>query len=192
MIPRQPIPADSPPLDAECLWAVWSSSDPVQASCGEPPVQFSWILASPGEQGAAEIAGPRGYPTRLLAALPLSAFRNMDLVLGTGFNTSMPRWARAVLGNHSIQFSLVRDGEAGVRLAQKGDPSATDHNTLFKGTSEDFFRLLEEGNQILKNGEFDKVSGDVRPKNGSTFTWLERQQAPAACDLLEKFLAETV
>jgi hypothetical protein len=115
----------------------------------------------------------------------------MNLVLGTAFHASMPRWARSLLGNSSLRFSLIRDGEAGVRLVPDGDPSATEKNTLVKGTSEEFFRLLEEGNRILKGGEWNKVSGDVRPSSGSTFTWLEKQQDPAACELLEKFLAET-
>lgn len=188
MISTPPLPQT---VEPENLWAVWSASTPVQVSYGESPVQCSWLLASPGERGLAEIAGPRGYPTRLLAALPLSAFRDMNLVLGTAFHASMPRWARSLLGNSSLRFSLIRDGEAGVRLVPDGDPSATEKNTLVKGTSEEFFRLLEEGNRILKGGEWNKVSGDVRPSSGSTFTWLEKQQDPAACDLLEKFLAET-
>ena len=72
----EPVQLSAPPatwdMTAAVLWGVWSHTfKPFLASGRKDPVSFAWVLASPGPQGLAEIAGPQGYPTRLIAALPL-------------------------------------------------------------------------------------------------------------------------
>lgn len=103
------------------VWGVWSHTfRPFLLAGKKEQVTFAWILASPGSQGLAEIAGPKGYPSSLILALPLQAMQ--AIVAGAEVMSQLKelRWQGATelpLDMQSLR-ALVAEGE---RVVQQKD-----------------------------------------------------------------------
>ena len=65
-------------MDESNPWAVWRRvpNRLLEMKAKSSIVDTLWVMASPGEEGLEEIAGPRGFPKSLLAALPLAQLRS--------------------------------------------------------------------------------------------------------------------
>ncbi len=176
----------------EQLWAVWTRVAPFMVARGEPAIHFCWMLAPAGDQGLAEIGGPRGFPTRLLATVPLAALQDMSLVLSAGKASRLPAWAQAFLGTKSHQFALVKDETGQARFVETASPAYQKARVLVSGDSDDFFRVLEEGNRILNTHDWNAIAGDLRPEaQDGPINWLSRQKDPTGSALLKEFLEQS-
>lgn len=72
--PKNP---NAAPIDPSQLWCVWGWLPYVDHDPTNPALRFqSWVLASQGEAGIAEITGPSGHdPKDVIAAIPLPQLR---------------------------------------------------------------------------------------------------------------------
>ena len=179
-------------IGPDSLWAVWSQMPTfLKQSCPHlDPVLFHWVLASPGEEGLVEIS--KGYPTSLIAAVPLSTLRQAAQVFGVEDVGPTPGWVRAAFGLTSKKrFVLIKDAYGNSRVGLNQRLLAGEREVL-RGDMRDFISTLGKGNKILANRVWTEVFDDVRSfAQGGHLKWLFHQQHPRAAASAERlFLNE--
>ena len=169
------------------LWVVWSRPPGFLQDLGEPAVRVHWVLASPGQQGLEEIAGPQGFPTSFIAAASLNTLRQVAKSLPPVKPTALPRWVQKALGQSDpVVVAKLPDGS----LAAMG-PGLTHDSVVLQGEREDFLAALATGERLLKTHDWKEIEDDLRPAGqDQPIKWLYRQRDPEAARVLQDFLSE--
>lgn len=178
-------------IGPENLWAVWSRTAQFLVALRPhlDPVSFHWVLASPGEMGLAEISG--GYPTSLIAAVPLSTLRAASESFAFPSESKTPGWVRTAFGlGGSHTFSLVREDSGTVRF-EKGRRRKKGAQVLIQGNTSDFISILNRGEQILQEKDWAGVFDDIRAEaQQGPVKWFKHKKNPKAAASIQQFFED--
>lgn len=156
-------------VNDQVLWVVWSKTFAWFLRLGyrSDPITVSWVLASPGKEGWAEIAGPKGYPSSLIAASPLHLLRMAPSVPQVVARAAM-LWSVASPPPKLGQLPLMLRGERSLQA------------------------LLAVGDAIVATRSYRTICADLRPvAPGHPKDWLYFQRNPVATQRLRDFLGLT-
>lgn len=181
----------SPEMTPQTLWVVWSRTPEffLVKKLETDPVRKTWVLASPGDQGLAEIAGPSGFQSSLITALPL----DMLTQITAGVDDLAERQQQSIVGKllgRKPRICIVRkaNGEISMvphRRKQRGDVE------LISGDIEDLERVVEEGRKIFETMNYSRLAGDLRPITPNhPERWLLKRKDPVAYAAIQKFMNE--
>lgn len=153
-------------VNDQVLWVVWSKTFVPFLKFGyrSDPITVSWVLASLGQEGWDEIAGPKGYPSSLIAASPLHLLRMTPSVPQAAARDAK-RWAVASPPSKLGQLPLALRGERSLQA------------------------LVAIGDAIVATRDYRTICADLRPvAPGHPKDWLYFQRNPAATQRLRDFL----
>lgn len=153
-------------VNDQVLWVVWSKTFVPFLKFGlrSDPITVSWVLASPGKDGWAEIAGPKGYPSSLIAASPLDLLRKAPSVPEVAARVAK-RWAVASPPPKFGRLPLLLRGSASLQ------------------------EWVAAGEAIVATRDYRTICADLRPvAPGHPADWLYYQRNPAAAERLRDFL----
>lgn len=171
-------------VNDQVLWVVWSRQfEPfLKVGMAKDPIRVGWVLASPGAVGWAEIAGPRGYPHRLVAAMPLRDLRTQ---------TSVPEPVARLMRQPYIAFAWMPRTPRVARLATWLRSAYGSPLPLCVRGRKSLHALVVAGEAIVAKRDYRAVDGDLRPEApGHDAYWLWSQRDAEATRRLKAFLAE--
>jgi hypothetical protein len=173
-----PSPSFAPTADT--LWAVWGTSPDDQVASGwSEPIYQIWVLASTGAEGIAQIQ--KSMSGQLLAAAMLTevvqAYELSQLAAGKGVESLMPAWLKPIRDptvllcrNPDQTFSWIFGGTA-----------SPGQEVLTEGKLSDLADLAQEGQTILRDRLYQKITSDRRPvEPGHPLGWLLMMSNPDA------------
>lgn len=185
--------SDAFDMTAATLWVVWTHTSPVALAQGRAidKVTCFWILASEGEQGLAEIQGPRGIPKRFIAAAPLTALREItQSTTRAQHGAHLPRWLKGVIpGFDSVRLVRLPDGQ--MEWLVSGEKTPASSITLCEGKRSDLVDLLNEGEKILNTKNYKEVLGDARAlSEGHPSDWIMYKRNPSGMARIDAWMAK--
>lgn len=182
-----PAPDPSPEMTPQTLWAVWSRTPEffLAKKLETDPVRKTWVLASPGDQGLVEIAGPSGFQGSLIAALSLDMLTQITAVVERQQQTLVGK----LLGRKT-RICIVRKPNGEISMVPHRRKQRDDVE-LISGDLEDLERVVEEGKKIFETMNYSRLAGDLRPVTPDhPERWLLKRKDPAAYAVVQKFMNE--
>lgn len=178
-------------MTPQTLWAVWiRTPDFFLANKIETdPVRKTWVLASPGDNGLAEIASPTAFQGVLVAALSL----DMLIGISEGVDALAEHQSKTLLGRlpgRTPRICIVRRASGEVAIVPHRGKLRGDVE-LLGGGLDDIMQVVDEGRQIFETMDYQKVFDDLRPITSThPKRWLFQKKDPAAFAATQKFMNE--
>lgn len=177
-------------MTADTLWVVWAHTSHVALAKGHTKDKITcyWILASEGEEGVREIQGPRGIPGRFIAAMPLSALRQVATLLGRTKASNRPSWLRKFWPTiNGVRLLQLSNGCLEWQLSSNSPPKNS--SILLKRRCKNIFDLLNRGEEIFNQRDYKQVIGDARPiSDGHPSDWIMHKRNPAGMARVDAWL----